>query len=287
MTFSAKVLTDSTNPQGNRITTVELTYPRCIHSEFMTHRMFSRNSASSRAIPIKKMLDNVRNNPFIPIVWGSHKPGMQAGEALDLNTATTCEKVWLEARDVAVEHAEELSKAGLHKQIVNRLVEPWMWITVICTGNEGAYANFFHLRCHAAAEPHMQEIANLLFLAYRDSEPKLLKHGECHTPLLGFEGDKDLNPVDQLKVSVGRVARVSYLNHNGERDVQADIKLHDRLETSGHWSPFEHIAMCTSSEHLESSGGNLGHGWTQLRKCKLNEYQRVMPYLSTFNKQNL
>ena len=266
--FSAKVLADSTNCCDNRLTTMELTYPRFIHSEFMTHRMFSRNAASSRAIPVEKMIEQVEKNPVIPIHWGKAQKGMQAYEEIDRPDAGV---VWCkDLRDDAVVMARRLLQLGVHKQLVNRYLEPWMWITVIATGNEGAWNNFFALRCHHEAEPHIQKIAEMAREVRSQSTPQKLSDGQWHLPLIGFEGDELLSVEDQVKVSVGRCARVSYLTHDGIRDVQADIDLHNRLLASKHFSPFEHVAR--SGQHT-GNGGNLGYAWTQYRKTLKGEYQ--------------
>lgn len=270
MTFSAKVLADSTNCCDSRLTTMELTYPRCVHSEFLTHRMFSRNAASSRAIPVEKMIEQVERDPFIPIHWGKAQKGMQAYDVVDC--PSECEKLWLLNRNMAVHYVEGLLELGLHKQIANRLLEPWMWITVIATGNEGAWNNFFALRCHHEAEPHIQKIAYMAREVRSQSTPQKLSDGQWHLPLIGFEGDELLSVEDQVKVSVGRCARVSYLTHDGRRDVQADIDLHDRLLASKHFSPFEHVARMDRFSR-EWAQGNLGQGWTQYRKTLKGEYQ--------------
>jgi thymidylate synthase ThyX len=270
--FSAKVLADSTNTCDNRLTTMELTYPRFIHSEVMTHRMFSRNAASSRAIPVEKMIEQVEKNPVIPIHWGKAQKGMQAYEELGYYEKIDCRYAWIEARRDALKHVRKLLNLGLHKQIVNRILEPWMWITVIVTGNEGAWNNFFALRCHHEAEPHIQKIAGMAREVRSQSVPQKLSAGQWHLPLIGFEGDEFLSDEDKVKVSVGRNARISYLTHDGRRDVQADIDLHDRLLASKHFSPFEHVAQSVHYSGPEFEG-NFGEGWVQYRKTLKGEYQ--------------
>lgn len=279
MSFSAKVLCDSlveadtrfidTAPES-RLMTMELTYPRCIHSEFMTHRAFSRNAASSREIPISKMIADVQNNPFVPLSWGKNQKGRQAGEELDLRTREMVEEAWLAARRKAVEYAQILNAHGLHKQIVNRILEPWMWITVIATGTDKAWENFFNLRCHKDAEPHMQELAYLARDAYDTSKPNVLHEGCIHAPLFD---DCEYPASGKLvcKVSTGRCARVSYLTHDGRRDANEDIRLHDRLAASGHWSPFEHVATVADTSRPNNKGGNFGTRWIQYRKEFPNE----------------
>lgn len=252
--IQATILADSVHPLTcfGRLTTFELTYPRFVHSEFMTHRTFSRNSASSRAIPTKVLLDQVINNPVIPIHWGKLQKGMQAYQELNETQKLWCQEEWLQARDNAVKTVESLLKIGLHKQIANRLLEPWMHITVIATTNERGLRNFFKLRCHEAAEPHIQRLAIEMRKAYKHSEPTTLTIDKWHAPFS-----------DNIKVSVARTARGSYLQQHGSFTREDDEKLHDRLADMGHWSPFEHQAQATM---IPGYGGNLGDGWLQYRK---------------------
>ena len=273
MTFSAKILADSTNTLGNRLLTMEMTYPRFVHAEHLRHRMFSFNVASSRAIPVEKMIEQVDKNPVIPIHWGKAQRGMQAYEQFTGVDANECVDRWLTARDYALGAAEGMLDQGLHKQIINRILEPWMWCTVICTGNEGAWNNFFALRCHHEAEPHIQRIAEMAREVRSQSTPQKLSDGQWHLPLIGFDGDELLSVEDQVKVSVGRNARISYLTHDGRRDVQADIDLHDRLLASKHFSPFEHVACADAYSVQWGDCGNFGSGWCQYRKTLRGEYQ--------------
>ena len=148
--IQAVIVADSIDPRGNRITSFLLTYPRFIHSELMTHRMFSRNSASSRAIPFEKMVKMVEEDPFIPIVWQKDHKGMQGSEYFtDAENIEACINKWLEARDCAIEKAKELNEdlgyGGVTKQLCNRLLEPFMWHTTLVTATE--FDNFLELRC--------------------------------------------------------------------------------------------------------------------------------------------
>lgn len=275
MGFSAKVLADSVAPCGARLTTMEVTYPRFIHSELLTHRMLSRNSASSRAIPVEKMLQRIEEDPVIPIHWGAAQAGMQARAEIDLELQDVAKGRWLKARDSAVARARELLAMGLHKQVINRLVEPWMWITVIVSATE--WDNFFALRCHPDAEPHFQKIAGMMRDARAASEPHQKPVAHLHAPLFGIHPD-DVADAARLavemgvsiqqaitSVSVGRCARVSYLTHDGVRDMRKDIELHDRLmaQTPPHLSPFEHVALAHSKAEWF---GNF-RGWVQYRKA--------------------
>ena len=145
--INAQIVADSVNQQGDRITSFILTYPRFIHSELMTHRMFSRNSASSRAIPFEKMLKMVEDDCFIPIAWQRDHKGMQGTEYIDPHTDENCFPIgdWLCARDRAMDAAIEINADDVTKQLCNRLLEPFMWHTVLVTATE--YNNFFELRC--------------------------------------------------------------------------------------------------------------------------------------------
>jgi thymidylate synthase ThyX len=266
--FVVEIAADSICPQGHRLTTFICTYPRFIHSEIMTHREFSRNAASSRAIPIEKMIQRVIDNPVVPIHWGLNQKGMQAESVVDPQTAAQCQMYWLRARDEAVQYAKRLNSFGIHKQIVNRLLEPFMWMTTIISTTN--MQNFFALRCHKDAEPHFQKLAYMMRDVYDSSNPRQCRYGDWHTPLTGFEGDNVLTPEELRKVSVGRCARVSYLTHDGKRDVSADLALFTRLEESRHLSPFEHVAMCTDTHNKY---GNF-IGWKQMRKFIPNECVR-------------
>ena len=257
MKTSAKIIADSI-ANGVRLTTMELHYQRFIHSEFMTHRMFSRNASSSRAIPIRKMINQVRENPAMPIYWGEDKPGMQAELALDAWDEATCENMWLDASLSAVKHAEALNGIGLHKQTTNRLLEPFQWIKVIVTATE--WDNFFDLRLHKDAQPEIRDLAIYMKRAMNESTPVKLSPGDYHLPYVKEDEicmaqvcDSEpycINLDDLIKCSVARCARVSYMNHdNTDPDVEKDIALADRLLESKHLSPFEHIATPMTSIH--------------------------------------
>ena len=257
--ITAKIVEASVNSSGNRITSWVLTYPRFIHSELMTHRMFSRNAASSRAIPIKKMLDWVINNPAMPEHWGANQKGMQADVELSAEEIAACKVEWLKARDNAVETVRRLSDLNLHKQVANRLLEPWPLMTVLLTATE--YGNFFALRAHPDAQPEFRMLAYQMLPLYQASVPKLLQPGEWHLPFNeSMPGGLDLST--KLKIVVARAARVSYVNFEGKIDPNEDIALHDRLLQSGHMSPFEHVAYAAPGV---PQIGNF-KGWVQYRK---------------------
>jgi hypothetical protein len=243
--YHAEVLLDSINPGGQRLTTFVLRFPRFVLSEFNTHRMFSRNASSSRAIPTTKLMQQLREDPVIPVEWGRNQSGMQAREVLDAAAARSAQAAWLDARDAALAHAEQLRTTGAHKQIVNRLLEPWMWASVIVSST--TYENFFTLRCHADAQPEIKRLADLMRAAFEASSPVPRAAGEWHLPFVGAD-DGGLPIEERKQVSVARCARVSYLTHVGTRDIAADKVLHQRLLDAGHWSPFEHVAVAVAGQ---------------------------------------
>lgn len=239
--ISAKVICDSISPSGVRLTTTELNYPRFIHSEFMTHRMFSRNASSSRAIPVERMLKQVEENPAKPIHWGKNQPGMQAEEEVEGEWGNIH---WDWAGYYARQQALRLNACGYHKQVVNRLLEPFQWISVVVTATE--WDNFFKLRLHKDAQPEIQELAKCMKEAMDNSLPVTLHPGEWHLPYI-TDADWDDNNWDSFedkfvkKISASRCARISYLNHdNSTPDIEKDIKLADMLLAAGHMSPLEH-----------------------------------------------
>jgi thymidylate synthase ThyX len=270
VSYSAKVLADSIACDV-RLTTLEVTMPRFILAEFNTHRMFSRNSASSRAIPVEKRIAQIRDNPFVPEAFAANKRGMQAGEALGAEDQQRAEYQWMQACDWAVLAAERLAQIGVHKQWANRLLEPFAWHTVIVTATE--WDNFFALRISEHAQPEIRTVAELMRAAMEASTPVSKDHGEWHLPLVYAEDDSafsDLDAeahprIDIVKVSVARCARVSYLTHDGKRDVDADLRLHDQLLSNGHMSPFEHAAKVGTNTDDEFVG-NFRKPWLQYRK---------------------
>jgi thymidylate synthase ThyX len=271
MAYHAEVLLDSVNPAGQRLTTFVLRFPRFVLSEFNTHRMFSRNASSSRAIPTTKLMQQLREDPVIPVEWGRNQAGMQAHEVLGPDAARAAEAGWLAARDAALVHAEQLRATGVHKQIVNRVLEPWMWTSVIVSST--TYDNFFTLRCHPDAQPEIKRLADLMRVAFETSRPAPRGAGEWHLPFVG-EVDADLTIEDRKQVSVARCARVSYLTHVGTRDIEADKVLHQRLLDAGHWSPFEHVAVAgaDATRHNNFSGWQAyRHQMEQARTLVMSE----------------
>lgn len=273
---SATIVLDSVNSHGSRLTTFVITFHRFILPEFNTHRCFSRNTSSSRAIPTSKLIEEIKNNPAIPVSFNRNQKGMQAGSPLE--DQEEAKKHWLIARDKALEQAEQLIAMGVHKEVTNRLIEPFMWTTMVVSSTN--YANFFALRNHKDAQPEIQLLAKKMLEAYNNSTPKLLQPGEWHLPfvddacIIDTVNNHSVTDLQDtlIKRSVARCARVSYKNHDKTNTtVEQDLDLYDRLVGSrpGHFSPTEHQAM--ASEYNVSSG-NFSGGWEQYRKGLAEEY---------------
>lgn len=262
--ISATIIADSISPDGVRITTFELEYPRFIHAEFMTHRLFSRNAASSRAIPVAKAIELVKEKTAMPIHWGKNQPGMSAKEewdahyivkddngnvAIDLNR----ESLWALARNDAISVAQIFNDLEYHKQIVNRLLEPFTMIKVVVTATE--YDNFFWLRNHPDAQPEIAELARVMWEEYTNRDIDLgsiiatrtihLEANEWHVPYFKdgyWTPDMEESLEDALAISASCCAQVSYRKLDDSLEKAKDI--FKRLVESKpvHASPFEHQA---------------------------------------------
>lgn len=333
-TISATMIADSVGPAGQRLSSLQLRYPRWIHAEGKTHRIIkigedfefeaevrtpslmddenlSRNASSSRAAPVANLIADVRRDPAVPMFWGKNQRGMQAGAEHDADVdgfsyepftnsytpsaGLSREQAWLAAMELAIISAEAFDRAGYHKQIVNRLLEPFSHINVLVTATE--WENFFELRDHPDAEPHIQVLAREIRKAMDASTPTKLQPGEWHLPYVTDEDRELLNlsagtltssngisapfksfkverQVDELiKLSVARCARVSYLTHDGKKPpIEKDLELYNDLVGSRplHASPAEHqatpdyrpIGESWASQHLH---GNFT-GFIQNRK---------------------
>jgi thymidylate synthase ThyX len=258
--IEARVVADSISRDYKRITTFELRYHRFIHGEFMTHRLFSRNASSSRAIPVKTMLEQVAKEPATPIHWGKNKSGMQAEEELADGSS-----FWNDAASDASNVASIMAKELYHKQITNRLLEPFQFIKVVVTATE--WDNFFHLRVHPDAQPEIQELAKTMKRAQDESTPDSLSALQWHLPYVSKDEINTAKTTEELiRASVSRCARVSYMKHdNTNPTLEEDSALYNMLavrpftDKNGntfdesdplHLSPLEHQAqpMVASTE---------------------------------------
>lgn len=273
--ITAKVICDSINEQGVRLTTFEIEYPRFILAELNTHRQLSKNSSSSRAIPIKNMLSQIEDNMAVPVYWGKAKSGMQADSEVDEDSVWWYREKWKFAYDEVSYRVEQLSdlvegKKGfmqaLHKQIPNRLIEPFQMMKTVITGTE--WDNFFNLRIHPDAQPEICMLAYKMYKAMEESKPIELKGGEWHLPYvnLGWNGKGELCYADDgfdfitleeaIKLSAASCASVSYRTEG--MTLEKAEKIFDMLIKAEvvHSSPFEHLATPVSKElFLEEDTG--------------------------------
>jgi thymidylate synthase ThyX len=232
----------------------------------------------------------VENDPFVPESFGKNTRGMQANGELDDAESVEARQTWIVAMTDAIAHARSLAKLGVHKQLANRLIEPWCWQTIIVSSTE--WDNFWGLRRNSEAQPEIHRAADLMYEAYNSSRPCHLNYGDWHLPLLqpdetvlsSYRNNDDPNlqlTIEQAcKVSSGRCARISYLTHDGKRDVMADIELCEKLISSGHMSPLEHVArpmkpyndpFVTNNMLPEFAFCGNFRGWVQYRKTIKNE----------------
>lgn len=279
MSPSAVIIADSISEQGCRVTTFEITCHRFVLAEFNTHRVISRNSASSRAIPVSKQIRRIEENLALPVAWPSEQSGMQGGEALSPEEQKELEVIWAEAAEDTILFVDLLVEKGLHKSVTNRLLEPFMWHTIVCTST--AWENFFAQRCSPLAQPEIRAVAELMRGVYEASTPKLVHEGQWHLPYIQDEEweDPSLDLDAMTKISAARCARVSYLTQDGVRDHSKDLELYDRLIGARpmHASPLEHVCTPAKNMHkvnifrtgksLELTLPKYGNflGWHQLR----------------------
>lgn len=246
--------------RNGKLFTFALRYPRMIHAEVMTHRVFSRNAASTRAIPVSKKIKKVWDSPAMPVEWGHNQPGMQASRQLTGMRLWFAKRLWVGASKLACIMSWTLSKIGLHKQIAGRPLEPFEFIDVVLTADD--WDNFFELRTDSAAQPEIQVLAKMM-------QQEMYSAGEEVNEVrwtLPFVDASETRThqydiVDLIAISAGRSATVSYGNHmNSMPDREKDMKLAGRLAKMKHMSPFEHQTYPTSEKHA----GNL-KGFKQAR----------------------
>ncbi|RII88692.1 hypothetical protein DZF92_02095 [Clavibacter michiganensis subsp. insidiosus] len=239
---SATVIADSTYESGVRLTTLEVRFHRFMLPQFNSHRVFSWNSSSSRAVPVSRQLSSMSVGQAEPLAWPAERRGMQGGDALE--DAETVKGIWRDIGRFAMDRAADLQAAGLHKSVTNRVLEPFMWHTSVVTST--AWDNFFLQRDSELAQPEVRALAKAMSDARSGSVPRQLPAGGWHLP---YVTDRDVEEDgargDLLaRISAARCARTSYLTHDGNADPEADLKLFDKLVSADppHWSPLEHVA---------------------------------------------
>ena len=264
--YHCEILADSVNPIGQRVTTVQIRLPLVVWAEFLTHRTFSRNARSNRAVPSRVLISEVLRNPFVPEFWGRNKSGMQAGAELTGLRRWLARKAWLWARYPAIAAAWVMSRCGLHKQDANRVLNPWQWIDAVVTGDESAWQAFFALRCHPLADPKIQRIAEMICHKIANSDPQYLWWGQWHLP---YYLEQSETPNDEtLWASAGACARVSYACFDGTHSDEDNAALGRRLarEEPAHASPLEHVIQ--ASEEYRTQPGPVGGLWRSLRQIE-------------------
>lgn len=259
MGYEVKLLADSISIVGHRLTTFEVTFPRIVLAEVNTHKMLSKNSASSRAIPVEKRIAAVEADLFVPEAFGKNKPGMQHSEELGGEEEFLARQHWSDAAQDAIRGAKKLSGIGVHKQLANRLLEPFSWHTAILSGTD--WDNFEHLRVHPAAQGEFSKAARMMMEMKRQARPVAMGPGEWHLPhvskldgevaSLGENRDERLW-MDWAKVSAARCGRVSFMRQDA-RDFDKDVTRANAFITDGHLSPFEHPARPMTPWELDAS----------------------------------
>ena len=269
MTISATVVADSTCAvTGERLTSLLLEYPRFIHGEFMTHREISKNSSSSRAIPVVTMIDQIYRDTAVPIHWGKAQKGMQAREEHSApiewkNGFFTPQEAWLLARDSACEIATAFAQAGYHKQVANRLTEPFQRMRVLATANR--WDNFFNLRLESfegeyQAQPEIHQLAIEVYRALEASEPVELRAGEWHLPFYkhGYWKLGDSTRADvAVDISSSCSAQTSYRKLDDSEKKAREMRAKLREGGAVHASPFEHCATPIGERTITFENGKL------------------------------
>lgn len=276
--ISAKVIADSSF-LGTRLTTLEIELHRFILPEFNTHRSLSRNFQSSRAVPVSQMIEQVRNNPAMPVHWGKNQSGMQAKEELVGESLENVQREWHTASASAVYHAKLLNAQGAHKQIVNRILEPFMWTKGVVTATDRAWDAFFQLRLHKDAQPEIKALAENILEAMNGSVPTEKEDGDWHLPYSEASACQDMSCVEldiqnKVKVSASCCGQVSY--RKLDDSLEKAIKIYDMLnlpengvykEDPPHFSPTEHQVKFEYGSCKSLSGNFQTNGFIQYRKA--------------------
>lgn len=275
----AKVICDSINPLGNRLITLELVYPRIIHSEVMSYSSFARNANSSRAMTPGSVVQQVRDEGFVPEVWRkADVRGMVPKGSLSYEDALSAEQIWREALADAVKHAKRLADLSVARELTNRILEPFAWMRTLVTASWPNLANMLHQRTAREAQHEIRELANRVGIAISESTPAEIGKSDWHIPYADGMADRDIK--ERLLISVARCARISYrtprsIDWSEKQREDADIQLAMRLQRDAHWSPFEHQALCWipaeyRNDHDEAVPhklrGKFSDGWVQYRK---------------------
>ena len=261
----AKVIKHS-KYSGVELITMEVEFHRFILPEMNTHRVFSRNYQSSRAVPVENTIDQVKTNPAMPVHWGKNQSGMVAERQLDGRSKADAIAYWENAAFDAATIAKKMVDLGVHKQVAGRILEPFVWTKGVITATKGGWESFFKLRCHPDAQPEIQAIAEIIREEIRASTPQNLERGKAHLPYV----DSCEPTIDNVMISASCCAQVSYRRLDASIDKAKKIYDMLNLPIDGkypvdppHFSPAEHVAF---ADLKDAYAGNFCTGWVQYRK---------------------
>lgn len=252
--IDAKVVACTTYKNIGVVTTLEVTMPKFVQAELNTHRILAKSAMSSRAVPIARVLEQVEYDPYVPRRFGANKPGMQPSHVLEGEEHDLAVRGWRHAAQSAVEQARELADRGVHKEHVNRIVEPYMWTRCVITGM--SWSNFIALRTSpkagddpalAGAMYDMQDVADAMEAALRSAVPV---EGPYHLPYV--QATTHDFPSDAMRVSAARCARVSFRPFDGTSSFGVDRELGVKLAAQGHWGPFDHPGRFVGGSKTEA-----------------------------------
>jgi len=309
MEINVKVIAASIGQEsGVKLATMELEYPRVALAEFNTHRVFSRNGQSSRAVPFQRMVDAMRANHHSPLQWLKNQPGMTATEVMTDDDAAFCEAVWLETMEFNIKQAERLNSVGASKQYVNRLLEPWLMTKTLVSSTR--WANFFKLRDHKDALPEFRELAAQMKDAFEKADfISRSADDPCagwHLPYItgydwdtvrdhvidrGFDGPAEIPSAypshsaskpflmspevrTLIMMSVARCCRLSYKTFDTDSipTLAQDHATFKKLASDPlHASPMEHVAFPLKHKMCVPAITKNYHGWRQFRAIMPNE----------------
>lgn len=258
---TVKILADSISPADNRLTTMELCYPKRIHEELLTHRVFARNARSTRAVPTIKYIEEINNGKTYIPAFTKNKKGMQ-GEIIEKESEEWVDALvtWNHARRLAIKATEKLAQLNIHKQDANDLLAPFIYVHTVYTASEYykmpmgknytfdcPWDSLFNLRVREDAHPAFQDLSRKMRAAYKESEPIPRRQ---HFPYISSDREKNFtSPEICMKVSAARCARVSYAPFGeSETNIEKDLELGNRLLESKHMSPFEHPAVVSEGQ---------------------------------------
>lgn len=273
---SAKVIADSSF-SNSRLITLEIELHRFILPEFNTHRSISRNFQSSRAVPVKQMIEQVRNDPAMPVHWGLNEPGMVANQQLEGYTLVDVKGEWMQAAMNAADSAEFMSDEGAHKQIVNRILEPFMWTRGVATATMDDWKAFLKLRLHKDAQPEIKALAYEIGQAIINSSSAELSDGDWHMPYFGdgyYLKGCGIDVEEAVMISASCAGQVSY--RKLDDSLEKAKKIYDMLnlpsegvypENPPHFSPTEHQVIFERGSCKSLSGNFHKHGFIQYRKA--------------------